>query len=108
VTFAPALRDLDGDQVLFARVTATGAVGVLWASAWHSESAAGSAAEALRTLHAATEEPVVIERRLQRVVLARNFPASLTPALVDAAFSGTATARRAGHLPLHAREAKLR
>ncbi|HEY0993608.1 MAG TPA: hypothetical protein VGD80_41425 [Kofleriaceae bacterium] len=108
LTFPPSLRDFDGDQVLFARVTATGAVGVLWASAWHSESAAMSAAEGLRMLHFATEEPVVVERRLQRVVLARNFPPSLTPALVDAAFTGTAAARRSGPLPLHARETKLR
>jgi hypothetical protein len=108
LTAAPSLRDLEGDRVLFARVTATGAVGVLWVSAWDDESSAAAAAGALLALHAATEEPVVVERRLQRVVLARNFPPSLTPALVEAAFTGTAAARRSGPLPLHAREAKLR
>jgi hypothetical protein len=104
-TSAPNLRDLHGDQVLFARVTATGAVGVLWASVWRDDESASLAEEALHRLHAATAEPVVVERRAQRVVLARNFPASMTPALIDAAFTGAAAARRAGRLPLHAREA---
>jgi hypothetical protein len=53
------------------------------------------AAATLRTLHTGTGESMVVERRLVRVrlVLARNFPASMTPALVEAAFNGTATAR---------------
>jgi hypothetical protein len=97
--------DLRGDRVLFARVNATGAVGVLWASTWYSDVSAGVAEDALRTLHSATGEHVVIERRLQRLVLARNFPADITPALVEAAFAGTATARRADRPPLHVREA---
>jgi hypothetical protein len=105
VPAAPSLLDLDGDRVLFARVKATGAVGVLWVSAWQYEQAAETAAEALRALHAAAAEPVVVERRQLRVVLARNFPASMTAALLDAAFNGTATARQADRLPLHAREA---
>jgi len=64
----------DGDRVLFARHTATGAVGVLWASAWDNESAAMAAEAALHALHDRAGEPLVIERRGVRVVLARNFP----------------------------------
>jgi hypothetical protein len=96
-------QDLLGDRVLFARVNATGAIGVLWTSAWQFY--ADDAEEALRVLHATSSEHVVIERRSRLLVLARNFPADITPALVEAAFTGTATARRSGSLPLHAREA---
>jgi hypothetical protein len=101
--YPPYLHELLGDRVLFARVNATGAVGVLWTSAWQFD--AFEAEEVLRALHANTTEHVVIESRAGRVVLARNFPPSITPALVEAAFTGTATARRAGSAPLHAREA---
>lgn len=101
----PDVQELAGDRLLSARDTTTGAVGVLWVSAWQSEQSAAMAAEALRALHAATDELVVVERRQLRVVLARNFPAGLTPRLVDAAFTGTASARRIGRPPLHVREA---
>src|ERR1043165_1012133 len=102
VPAAPGVLDLAGDRVLVARVKATGAAGVVWVSACQYEQAAETAAEALRALHAGTDEPVVVERRQNRVVLARNFPASMTAALINAAFAQTATARRAGRLPLHA------
>lgn len=96
----------DGDRVLFARHTATGTIGVLWASAWDNESAAMAAEAALHALHDRAGEPLVIEHRGVRVVLARNFPGELVHSLVDAAFAGSAAPRlasRPGRPPLHVR-----
>jgi hypothetical protein len=93
-----------GDQALFVRHTTTGAMGVLWASAWSSVLDAAAAETALRALHGATTEPLVIERRGNQVVLARNIAADLAPVLVEAAFTGAQAARRS-RPPLHVREA---
>lgn len=95
----------DGDQVLYARHTTTGAVGVLWASAWDDERSAMIAEMGLRALHGTTGEPLAIERRGLRVVLARNFPADIVQVLVDAAFAGAPASAPARRAPLHLREA---
>lgn len=100
---APLADAWDGDRVLFARHTATGAAGVLWTSIWDDELAATMVERALHTLHDGAGEPLVIERRGLRVVLARNFPADLTPALVEAAFAGASVSSLTKPLPLHLR-----
>ena len=79
----------DGDRALFARDRTSGAMGVLWASAWDTETVAAEVATVLHSIHDAAGEPLIIERRGVRVVLARNFAAEAGPALVEAAFAGT-------------------
>lgn len=93
----------DGDRALFVRDRASGAPGVLWASAWDDEESAAAMADALGALYglrrvkgapdhvalADDGETVWMERRGTKLVVARNIVASLAGPLADAAFRGT-------------------
>lgn len=88
-TSSPIREQWDGDRALFARDRGTRAMGVLWASAWDTETVASQVAGVLHSIHDGAGEPLIIERRGTAVVMARNFAADVGPALVQAAFAGT-------------------
>ena len=90
----------DGDAVLFARDRATGEGAVLWASVWDDEQAAAAIEAALWQLYgrspvkgagewvgaAADGELIWLERRGNRLVLAKNLSLDLAGPLAQIAF----------------------
>jgi hypothetical protein len=112
----------NGDHADFLRDVESGAMGVVWATAWTSEAAAAAAADALWLLHggtpaadgpgpagtAADGEPLWIEQRADRVVAIKNFAAADAAVLAESAFGATAAPAARRHPSLAATMGRLR
>jgi hypothetical protein len=112
----------NGDRAEFLRDAQSGAMGVLWTTAWTSEEAAAAAVDALWLLHggtpaaggpapagmAADGEPLWIEQRADRVVAIKNVAAADAAVLAESALGAGAAPAARRHPSLAATMGRLR